>query len=978
MRAPRPHSALAHELDVRLASGPGRSALAAPSALAAAAVALTAALALASPPWSAPSHMAAPPAGAVHTRAHIRALPAGLLAAASKAMGASNHSYWASRSGTELRTRGGGIESTFGAASVQVHAAHGTLSLSAPSFGRAGQLQPAGSAALRSARNRLVYDYSTISALYSNGPYGLEQGFILHRRPQAGTGAAVLAMRLGGSLRAERVGSQILFRTRAGVAVLRYGELSVVDDRGRSLPAAMRLAGGDLQLLIDDRGARYPLHVDPFLQQGSKLTGGEETGSAQLGEGVALSADGNTAVVGGPSDNAGVGAAWVFVRSGGSWSQQGPKLTGAEEAGKGVFGFRVSVSSDGDTAVVGGPADNSGTGAAWVFVRSGGSWSQQGPKLTGTGESGKAEFGIGTALSADGNTAIVGGLNDNEGVGAAWVFVRSGGSWSQQGPKLTGTGESGKGHLGLRVALSESGDTALVGAGADNSSLGAAWVFVRSEGSWSQQGPKLTGGGEVGPAHVGFSVALSADGSTALVGGLADNSEKGAAWVFVRSEGAWSQQGSKLTGGGEVGRGLFGVSVALSADGNTALIGARGDNGSVGAAWVFRRAISTWEQDSAKLTAAGESGVGLFGSGVALSSDGTTAFIGGSGDSSFVGAAWAFLNTPEPPTVETKQATAVKQSSATLNATVNPQGGLVSDCRFNYGTSTSYESSIACTTLPGSASNPVTVSANVSGLSANTTYHFQIVATNPTGTSEGADEVFTTASPPEFGRCVKLAKGVIGTFSTAVCTTPATDEKFSFEWQQGPGANAKFTTNIKELTTATIETVGGATRIVCSGQTGTGEYTGRHTVGNVMLTLTGCELSGSKCTSEGAEEGVVRTSVLEGSLGVTKKAEIATKTKIALDFFPAVEAGTVMAFSCGATNVTVTGSVLVPVTANKMLLSTTLKFVGKSGKQKPEKFEGMPADVLMLAVGEGAPVRAGLTLTTVQRNEEKIEADTVI
>src|SRR5207237_10137914 len=119
--------------------------------------------------------------------------------------------------------------------------------------------------------------------------------------------AAVRALRWGGSLRAEQAGSQIVFRTRSGAVALRYGGLSVVDDRGRSLPAAMRLAGGDLQLLIDDRGARYPLRVDPFFEQGSKLIGGEETGDAELGEGVALSADGNTAVVGGPAGDAGVG-----------------------------------------------------------------------------------------------------------------------------------------------------------------------------------------------------------------------------------------------------------------------------------------------------------------------------------------------------------------------------------------------------------------------------------------------------------------------------------------------------------------------------------------------------------------------------------------------------------------------------------------------------------------------------------------------
>src|SRR5207302_7169273 len=194
----------------------------------------------------------------------------------------------------------------------------------------------------------LIYGHATLTALYSNGPYGLEQGFTLHRRPRAGAGAAVLAMRLGGSLKAEQAGSQIVFRTREGAVALRYGELRVVDARGRPLPAAMRHAGGDLQLLIDDRGARYPLRVDPLFQQGSKLIGGEESGNGQLGEGVALSADGNTAVVGGPSDNSNVGAAWVFVRSDGSWSHQGPTLTGAEEVGKARFGFRVSISSDGN------------------------------------------------------------------------------------------------------------------------------------------------------------------------------------------------------------------------------------------------------------------------------------------------------------------------------------------------------------------------------------------------------------------------------------------------------------------------------------------------------------------------------------------------------------------------------------------------------------------------------------------------------
>ena len=77
-------------------------------------------------------------------------------------------------------------------------------------------------------------------------------------------------------------------------------------------------------------------------------------------------------------------------------------------------------------------------------------------------------------------------------------------------------------------------------------------------------------------------MALSADGNTALIGGYGDDGGKGAAWVFTRSGSAWTQQGAKLTGSGETGNGQFGTSVALSADGNTALIGGPGDNGARG------------------------------------------------------------------------------------------------------------------------------------------------------------------------------------------------------------------------------------------------------------------------------------------------------------------------------------------------------------------------------------------------------------
>src|ERR1700691_5444956 len=102
-----------------------------------------------------------------------------------------------------------------------------------------------------------------------------------------------------------------------------------------------------------------------------------------------------------------------------------------------------------------------------------------------------------------------------------------------------------------------------------------------------QQGAKLVGSGAVGIAEQGGSVALSPDGSTAIVGAVADNSGAGAAWLYTQSGGVWTQQGSKQVGAGAVGTAEQGNSVALSADGNTAIVGGPDDNSGAGAAWAF-------------------------------------------------------------------------------------------------------------------------------------------------------------------------------------------------------------------------------------------------------------------------------------------------------------------------------------------------------------------------------------------------------
>jgi hypothetical protein len=316
------------------------------------------------------------------------------------------------------------------------------------------------------------------------------------------------------------------------------------------------------------------------------------------GVSVALSADGDTAIVGGPSDNRTTGAAWVFSRKDGVWAQQGNKLVGTDTSGASDpslslgQGMSVALSADGDTAIVGAWRAE----AAWVFTRSGGVWMQQGSKLVGSGTIGHAGQGISVALSADGNTALVGGWSDNNKTGAVWVFIRKGRVWTQQGKKLVGSGAVGNARQGSSVALSADGNTAIVGGPGDKLSdrsalfgvgpFGAAWVFTRSDGVWTQQGNKLVSNGGVFTQQ-GTSLALSADGNIAVVSGFAEDRKMSAASIFTRSDARWTQ-GKMLAGNSTLEKSA--PAVASSADGSIVLLGEPVENGGVGAVWVLSRA----------------------------------------------------------------------------------------------------------------------------------------------------------------------------------------------------------------------------------------------------------------------------------------------------------------------------------------------------------------------------------------------------
>jgi IPT/TIG domain/FG-GAP repeat len=651
--------------------------------------------------------LAAAGAGAT-PQSGLASLPLTARAPLSAALGAASRAYGVSASGRGFRATNPAqrLHARFGSSGVVLRSGMVTLGLRLHAIGYGTALTTLGRVTPSAKDNRVSYSHAGVQEWYANGPLGVEQGFTIARAPSAhAAGELTLSMALSGNAHASLTpgGGSIGF-SHGGGSGLRYSGLTATDATGRTLHSWLELHAGRLELRVDTRGARYPLTIDPLIQQGEKLTASE---GDFAGFSVALSADGNTALIGAPHDNSFAGAALVFTRtvtsSGSTWKEEA-SLVGTEqsiganegqcveepeepaegEAGCG-FGSSVALSSDGNTALIGGPRDGGYAGAAWVFTRSVvGSevkWIHQGAKLVGdctsscggpngTGEHGNGRFGRSVALSADGSTAMIGAPFDH--FGAAWVFTRSGSTWAQQERLTAGEGQ-GSTYFGASVSLSADGSTALAGDPGDSGHIGAAWVFTRSGSTWAKPGSMLTGGQEEnGNGRFGFGVALSADASTAVIGARTDNEGAGAAWVFTRSGvgsgSTWSQQGSKLTPEGGNGLVKFGWSEALSANGGTALIGGRGDTAHRGAAWLFTRSSGGWSQQ--KLTGGAEQiGPADFGTSVALSSDGETALVGGPYDNGKDGAAWAFAVGPTVNNVEPNEGPASGGTPVTITGT---------------------------------------------------------------------------------------------------------------------------------------------------------------------------------------------------------------------------------------------------------------------------------------------------------------------
>lgn len=410
----------------------------------------------------------------------------------------------------------------------------------------------------------------------------------------------------------------------------------------------------------------------PLVEAIGYVKASDPASDAQFGQGMALSANGQTLAVGAPggnSLNSASGAVYLFARDGTTWRQQARLEAPTPQSNDG-FGYSLALSSAGDTLAVGAPHDSQTAnygGAVYVYTGQGAAWALQ-TRLTGLNTSSGDAFGGSVALSAQGDVLAVGadqeagsgtGANppdDNNSPqsGAAYVFARQGNAWSQQAYLKASTNHIGD-QFGRRIALSADGHTLAVGmpspAGGGGGTSGSVHVYAHDGLVWGLQAflsapnPLLLSG-------FGEALALSADGQVLAVGSPYDSSAatgidgdpgntgatfSGAAYVFTRNNASWGQRAYiKASNTGANDR--FGTTLALSSDGQTLAVGAisessdargiGGDQGNdnapdTGAAYLFTHSATGWRQQAyIKPSNTAEYSVYQFGAALALSGDG--------------------------------------------------------------------------------------------------------------------------------------------------------------------------------------------------------------------------------------------------------------------------------------------------------------------------------------------------------------------
>ena len=357
--------------------------------------------------------------------------------------------------------------------------------------------------------------------------------------------------------------------------------------------------------------------------QQAKIQSSDIQGDDRFGYSVGI--NGDTVIVGARlEDESGTsaGAAYIFTRSGSTWTEQ-QKLTASDGAGTDNLGWSSAI--DGDTAVT--SARNAGgAGAAYVFTRSGSTWTEQ-QKLTASDPEVNDHFGQSVAISGD--TVICSANDEDTGggsAGAAYIFTRSGSTWTQQAKIQAADAEEGD-HFGWSVGID--GDTVVVSAYREStggSQTGAVYIFTRSGSTWTQQAKIQASDIETSGDEFGFSVAISGD--TVVVGARLDEtggSNAGSAYILTRSGSTWTQQ-AKIQASDAEENDFFGWSVGI--DGDTVVVSAAyEDTGALnaGSAYIFTRDGSTWTQQ-AKIQAADAAASDEFGYSVGI--DGTTVIVG--------------------------------------------------------------------------------------------------------------------------------------------------------------------------------------------------------------------------------------------------------------------------------------------------------------------------------------------------------------
>lgn len=499
------------------------------------------------------------------------------------------------------------------------------------------------------------------------------------------------------------------------------------------------------------------------INQSQKLTANDPAAQDFFGYRVAI--DGNTAVVGAYGKDGAdvdVGAVYIFVRSGNTWSLQ-QTIAAPTTAVNAAFGRAVAVS--GDTVAIGSPFDDnvqSGAGAVYVYTRTAGVWTQR-AKL-GASATGNDRFGWAVAL--EGTTLAVGAPTDEPGAannaGSVSVFTGSGASWALQGSVLSASDALEDDQLGVSVALS--GDTLVVGAeGVDGAQIdtGAAYVFTRSGSVWTQRTRLVASANGDGTDQRLFGRSVAIDGTTILIGEPGRIANKGAAYVYTGSGATWTQQGGALTASDGAGGDVFGHSVALRGD--LALVGAYDEEPDAGplnrgSVYVFRRSAAVWTQPD-KYLASDATANDRFGFGLALTPG--AAIVGAPYDANGVnteaGSAYVFhLGTPTT-TIQIVNPTAAKFGQ-TISLSAQVSGGTpTGNVEFRDGTTV-----LATAALNGSFVAAANITPAVGSYSITANY---VGDANHIGSSSAATAVTvskadttlalnTTGSPTFYGQSV--------------------------------------------------------------------------------------------------------------------------------------------------------------------------------------------------------------------------------